>query len=648
MMSESIISILRTLNQLLTAGIAITAFSLLIYALSFNLRDRVTRSFATILACVVVVSVGDALSSVASTNATREMWLRLEWIGIAILPAAYLHFSDAVLTTTGRPSRGRRRLAVRLSYLVSLGFLATLPFSLLVGPLVSGAKPAPHLQRTWLTDVFSLYYLLLSAIAWVNLVRAYQRTVTKTSRRRLGYLLFGAVAPTLGSYPYLLFGSDFAAQHTLIFWLAAVISNVVVSFLLILMAYAVAFFGVPWPDRVVKRRLAKWILRGPVTASTVLAVTTVARRLGERYGLPYTAAVPLLMVGTLLLMQHLITLTAPLWERILLIGNDRKDIERLRTIEERLLTSSDIRQLMEAILAAVCDRLQSSQAFIVTLAPSGLETLVTIGNTDYLEKGDLADQLLNQFQPNQDGLCFEWGEFWLFPLYSESTEEEQLLGLMAVKRPKKDEPIDAEQAQALQILTRRAALALEDRLLQSQVFSSLEAFASQMEWLQRLRALARYNSGASLASPEGIDSLLPPSESMARWVKEALTHYWGGPRLSRNPLIKLRVVQQALNEHGDNPTNALRAILRRAIDQVKPEGERRFTAEWILYNILEMKFMEGKSVREVAKRLALSEADLYRKQRVAIEEVARAILEMEKQVTIEEQNSSHQIQTQVK
>jgi hypothetical protein len=61
-----------------------------------------------------------------------------------------------------------------------------------------------------------------------------------------------------------------------------------------------------------------------------------------------------------------------------------------------------------------------------------------------------------------------------------------------------------------------------------------------------------------------------------------------------------------------------------------------------------MKFMEGKSVREVAKRLALSEADLYRKQRVAIEEVARAILEMEKQVTIEEQNSSHQIQTQVK
>lgn len=643
-MSQPIIGILRTLNQLLTAGIAITAFSLLIYALSFNLRDRVTRSFAMILACVVVVSVGDALSSVAGTKALREMWLRLEWIGIAFLPAAYLHFSDAVLTTTGRPSRGRRRLAVRLSYLVSLGFLATLPFSLLVGPLVSDLKPAPHLQRTWLTDVFTIYYLLLSAISWVNLVRAYRRTVTTTSRRRLGYLLVGSLAPTLGSYPYLLFGSEFARQHTLIFWLTAVSGNVVVSFLLILMAYAVAFFGVPWPDRVVKRRLAKWILRGPVTASTVLAVTTVARRIGERYGMPYNAAVPFLMVGTLLLLQHLITLTAPLWERILLIGNDRKDIERLQAIEERLLTSGDVRQLLEAILAAVCDRLQTNQAFIFTFAPTGLETLVTVGEIDYLEKEDLAGQILTQVKLNHESSCFEWGDFWLFPLYSESTEEEYLLGLMGAKRLS-DEQIDAEQAQALDILSRRAALILEDRYLQSRVFSSFEALSPQMEWLQRVRAAARYNSGASLAAPETIESALPPSESMARWVKEALTHYWGGPRLSRNPLINLRVVQQALSEHGDNPTNALRAILRRAIDQVKPEGERRFTAEWILYNILEMKFMEGKSVREVAKRLALSEADLYRKQRVAIEQVAHAILEMEKQATVEEQNSTDPVQT---
>mgnify|MGYP000877829856 FL=1 len=70
---------------------------------------------------------------------------------------------------------------------------------------------------------------------------------------------------------------------------------------------------------------------------------------------------------------------------------------------------------------------------------------------------------------------------------------------------------------------------------------------------------------------------------------------------------------------------------RSAIERVRPEGERRFTGEWILYNILELKFIQGKKVREIASRLALSEADLYRKQRVAIEAVTRAILDMEAQ-----------------
>ncbi len=62
---------------------------------------------------------------------------------------------------------------------------------------------------------------------------------------------------------------------------------------------------------------------------------------------------------------------------------------------------------------------------------------------------------------------------------------------------------------------------------------------------------------------------------------------------------------------------------------MKPGGERKFTTEWILYNILEMKFIEGRKVRDVASRLAMSEADLYRKQRVAIESVAKAIFDME-------------------
>ena len=115
-MFDVVVRSLQFLNQLITAGIAITAFSLLLYALTFNLRDRVARSFALIMVCVVIVYVGDAISSIAGSNSTVELWLRLEWVGIAFLPACYLHFSDALLATTGRPSRGRRRLAIRLLY----------------------------------------------------------------------------------------------------------------------------------------------------------------------------------------------------------------------------------------------------------------------------------------------------------------------------------------------------------------------------------------------------------------------------------------------------------------------------------------------------------------------------------------------------
>ena len=68
---NAVITVLRTLNQLLTAGIAITAFSLLLYALSFNLKDRVARSFAFILVCVVIVFVCEAIAS--ASDATIEM-----------------------------------------------------------------------------------------------------------------------------------------------------------------------------------------------------------------------------------------------------------------------------------------------------------------------------------------------------------------------------------------------------------------------------------------------------------------------------------------------------------------------------------------------------------------------------------------------
>ena len=71
-------------------------------------------------------------------------------------------------------------------------------------------------------------------------------------------------------------------------------------------------------------------------------------------------------------------------------------------------------------------------------------------------------------------------------------------------------------------------------------------------------------------------------------------------------------------------------ILKKAIERQRPEGEHSLTrTEWLLYNILDLRFVKGNKVREVTPRLVMSDSDFYRKQRVAIENVARAIAEME-------------------
>ena len=154
-MDETIIAVLKTINQLLTSGIAITAFSLLLYGLTLNLRDRVARSFAFILGCMTTVFVGDAISSITTAPVLLEIWLRLQWVGIVFLPAVYLYLSDALLATTGLPAGRRRRWIVRLALFISLVFLAMLPSGLLVDSLVRVGTPAPYLERTTLTWIFT-------------------------------------------------------------------------------------------------------------------------------------------------------------------------------------------------------------------------------------------------------------------------------------------------------------------------------------------------------------------------------------------------------------------------------------------------------------------------------------------------------------
>ncbi|MDK2981577.1 MAG: hypothetical protein PWQ55_1924 [Chloroflexota bacterium] len=624
-------TLLKAISDILTAGVAIISFSLFIYAVTFRLHDKVTRSFTFLLLCIVVIFGADSFITVSQDAVTLRLLLKVHWLGIVMLPTAYFRFSDGLLSMTGKPSRGRRSLVGNLTVIISLAFAALLFTDLLVGVVVMDKPPAPYLERTIFNDLFSLYFFLTMALSGYNSVRAFKRTVTSTSRRRMAYLIFSAIGPALGSFPYLLYGSGFAEQTPLVFWTLSIVSNAVVFITLITMTYAVSFFGFPWTDRVIKSRLFRWVMRGPVTASVTLGVTTLINRLGKLKGVDVSELVILAMVAVIVLLEYSITLFANVWERFLFSQNDREELQKIRSLEDKLLTSNDLRQFTDLILATICDLLQvpGAHLFVINGNGNGMDVLAGKLTQDYSEKKGELLSLAQQDDDETETLLIPAGDDnSLLPLYfSAKDESPELMGAILIENFEVSR-MDREKQNAIRKLTSRLALALHDRKIQENLFVSLEMLTPQVSIIQDLLATSRFNQEKIYT-----ENTITESDEMDKWVKDALDHLWGGPKLSQNPLLQLHLVVEKALEEKETPVNALREVLRSAIDRLKPEGDRQYTNEWILYNLLDLKYLSGWKVKDIARKLSLSEADLYRKQRIAISAVSSQIIGMEQKST---------------
>lgn len=650
MFTEILIAFLRTMSDIITAGVAITGFSLLIYAFTFNMRMRVTWTLALILFCLVFSYSAEAFASISTLRTNIEFWMWIQWVGIVLLPPSIFHFSDAILELTGKPSRGKRSKAVIAGYLVSLVFLGLLFTGRLLGPVMVD-PPISYVQPITMTYLFEGFFLLVMAASWYNLARAVARATTVTSRRRLGYVLLGSMAPILGTFPFLPLSPNLPTTHPLIFWSLAFYSNFIVIVLIVLMAYSVAFFGAVLPDRYIRSRLVRWLLRGPVTASVTLGVVILLNRATKGWGWDGEILIPVAMAGTILLLEHLITLLTPLGERWITRRQEQSEISAISHLESRLFTRSDLVQFLEVVLSGMSDLLQGSGGYVVGILGTQSELVVDAGSNRFRERSKEPEpeghiSLVREAAMGKKE-AFAWEGDLVFPLMNEVAEDSSqegekdekglpLVGIMGISAAKHD-TLDASQLEHLDLLVHRAENALRDWQMQNRVLTALEALSPGMEEMQRLRAEAVFNRDRILEPTESE----PQPENLLLWVRDALNHFWGGPKLTDSPLADLRVVKEMAEQQNGNMANAVRALLRKAIDQIRPAGERRFTGEWILYNILEMKFVEGKKVREVAMRLAMSEADLYRKQRVAIESVARAISEMEINTQRESPHDEH-------
>src|SRR4030042_4798681 len=86
---------LELVNVILASCVVIFSCALILYILVYNFRNHVARSFAGLLACVMLTYFADLALFGVQNAALAAPWLRFQWVGIAFIPAVYLDFSNA-------------------------------------------------------------------------------------------------------------------------------------------------------------------------------------------------------------------------------------------------------------------------------------------------------------------------------------------------------------------------------------------------------------------------------------------------------------------------------------------------------------------------------------------------------------------------
>lgn len=633
----ALLDVLNLLNLILTAGNLLLTFSLFVYILTHNLRNSVARAFAALIGFVTIVFGADVILARVTAPEAATVWLKMQWIGIALVPAAYLHFSDALLRTTGATSRSRR-LAVGAAYTVGVAFFVlAVSTRLIVEEAVTYAPWATQFTAGPFFWVFGLYFFVTSVWGFANTLWARQRTLTSTSRRRMTYLVASFAAPGMAVYPYLLLASTPARLSIPVLMGLLLIGNLGVGTMILLMAYSVAYQGALAPDRVVRHSLFTYLLRGPLLGVLVIVLTLIVPRVEVVFGLPRETVLIFAIVGGIIAYQVLLRFLQPLFD-YLIYEDDRAELQLWRSLNDRLLTSGDLHQLMENIVTTLCDLLRASSGFIMVMRDGQLTVETACGSQTVAESFVQACKPAELATLENDATAdvTAWSQIagmYVHPL--RDREGTSTLGVLTIDTEGEPPTLTERERQFVQQLIVQAEIALEDRRLQQSMLGLLRQLTTHMESLQRWRSEVPY-PGKPLDPIEENPIFAPDFPQM---VKDALGHYWGGPRLTESPLLRLEVVRRRLKKHDNNPAKALRAVLSDALEALKPEGQRTLTTqEWLLYNIIDLKYIQGKRARDVASRLAMSESDLYRKQRAAIDGLARAIAAMEQTITAQEQS----------
>src|SRR5690606_1461337 len=186
------------------------------------------------------------------------------------------------------------------------------------------------------------------------------------------------------------------------------------------------------------------------------------------------------VVATVMIVQWAIHAFKKPLERLFHLNND-PDVRRIQELSERLLTTRDLHQFMGSVLVTICESLRIPSAFVAAFTPDGPKLEVVVDPLSALAniEDETWRQLTNPMGQNGSGEQLEteegfvlWHNYWIRTLYNR--QEDALVGILGIQSRAAHPDLSEAETIIFDQFAEQAEKALEDRILQQEVFAAVE------------------------------------------------------------------------------------------------------------------------------------------------------------------------------
>jgi GAF domain-containing protein len=492
------------------------------------------------------------------------------------------------------------------------------------------------------------YVLVLAALALVNFWQGYRHANSEVRRRQFRPLLLATVLAALGGL-YVTLGIGLGVD------LPELPRDVAFGVAVALLGFAVARHNALVEGRVVEADLLYVFLTvGSLTTLTVLLAELLFST-GHVFSFVTLVLVMVVTIGALMVYDGLRTAL----DRVLYRDQFRQLRANLRSLATEAGTGRSLPEQLQAMLAQVCTTL-SVQRGAIALAQDG--SFVVVASQEATPFGEVlpptrvlaAEIVALPAAPGKPPAAKagvqapEHGDAMalLVPIASGGSQ----IGALVLGPRAADQPYAEDDLMLLDDVADQLATVIRMAQLQEENARAITAMVA--EFRERERAMERQMQ-EMLAIGDAPAESAPTGTSqkdLVAQVEDALRRLHDYHALGEHPLAQLTIVRQDLGKApGDATTHidrgkALNKVLVQAIQKLQPEGvpPNPHTVpprEWHQFIILYNSYVLDELNRDIMSRLYIGEGTYNRTRRRALQGVAKALQEMEREAASKQTNA---------